>query len=396
MSDTPIVPMQRDPNATMAGVAAEDLDPTSDQLKIICPELMPHTTLGSVGAGITPTTISLQDRDGNPVTNQVTTANHIVATWEGASNSRYAPLVRKGEPVEIFQRANQDKFYWRSTGRGRTFRTTDRVHVEVGATDPTKPGVEKDDTNTYSMYADTANKKMGMKSSKVNGEACAFSVEMDTAAGTLHISDDSGDPGNRIFLDTGTKSGIPVLQLNLSSGAVIKLEADNGFIKIPKKFEIQAGERIVLDSPIIVLNVAQVGSVLINCATFALNSSKDAVLTVANALGINAASSKISGVLVANMVRFSKLVKGAFGSAYQGATAANPEQGDVTVPSNPADTDMSSSGRLATGAEQFQASMSAITNAFTEIKAKIDVPDVGSTLTALGDASPMNSVQGDN
>lgn len=385
------------PYTVHGGVAAEDIAPDSTVLQIICPELLPHTAFGTVAAGIATGNVTLKNRDGGAISSPVNTANHIVATWEGATNTRYPPMIRKGEPVEVYKVGDQDKFYWKSTGRGRSFRTTDRAVMEVGATDPTKPGVDKDDTNTYSGYLDSHNKKVGFKTSTVNGEACAFTMEADLAAGTFYISDNGSDPGNRIFLDTGSKSGVPVFQVNLASGAALKFEGDNGFIKIPKKFEISAGERIVMNSPIIAFNLTTVGTFIINAANIAINASKDIMMSASNTVGISAVSTKIAGVLIAATVRAVTVVKGAFGTPYAPVSVARPEETDPVIPINTADTDVSGSGdRTACAAEQFEASMHSITSAFTEINAKIGVPSVGSSLTDLGNQSYMHSVKGDS
>lgn len=321
------------------GFAAEDLAPESIALAVICPELLPNSASGTVGAGITTGATKLKDRDGGAISSPQTTANHIIATWDGASNSRTPPMVRKGEPVEVFKRANQDKFYWRATGSGRGFRTTDRIQVEVGATDPTKPGTDKDDNNTYSAYLDSHNKKVGIKTSQANGEAAAFWLEADLEAGHFFISDNSEDPGNRIFLDTGAVSGVPTFQVNLTSGIVLKFEKDNAFIKIPKMLQIDAGERIVMNSPLTVFNISKAGAVIINAASVAINGAKDVVLTAA-AIGLNGAT-KVSGVLAAASARIANAVKGGVSGSYSPATVSRPQDTPVSMPSNSPDTSTS-------------------------------------------------------
>ena len=334
-------PIRTSPYSTFSGVAAEDLDSNSIILKIICPELLPNTSFGTVGAGITEGSISLQDRDGNPIETPITTSNHLVATWEGNSNSRYPPRVRKGEPVEVFKIGNQDKFYWRTTGRGREFRTTDRVYLEVAAIDPTKPGATKDDTNTYSAFLDSENQRVGIKTSKANKEAIAFSMEADLKAGTFHISDDSEDPGNRVFLDTGAVSGVPAFHVNLISGTTFKMEGDNIFVKVPGKYVIDVGDRFVINSPIIVFNLEKVGDFIINTANVAINTSKDFIITAANVVGINSISTKISGMLIAASLRTATAIKASAGSNYEPITISRPQESSVEGGSNNADTDLS-------------------------------------------------------
>jgi hypothetical protein len=333
-------PIRTSPYTVYSGIAAEDIAKDAIELQVICPELTPHAPFGTVGAGITQTPISLTTRDGNAIAASVTTANHLVCTWEGSSNTRVPPMIRKGEPVEVYKNTTQDKFYWKATGRGRDFRTTDRVHMEVAATDPTKPGVTKDDTNTYSGWMDSDAQTMGLKNSKANGEAVAFSCQFDLKKGIFHLSDDSADPANRIYLDTGTVSGTPAFQVNLSSGATFKFEGDNAFIKVPGKFEIDAGDRIIFNAPLTVFNLTKAGTFIVNASSLAFNAAKDLVITAGNVVGINAASTKVSGFLGTAMLRATNAVKGAFGSGYESSNVSSPEDGSVTAVSNNADTDM--------------------------------------------------------
>jgi hypothetical protein len=334
----------QDPYSTYIGHAAEDLAEDSTFLKVICAELMPGVTDGPLAAGITQGTSKLTDRDGGAITTQFTSANHLVASWEGATNRRVPPMVRKGEPVEIFRANNQDKFYWREAkGFGREFRTSDRIHLEVAAGDPTKPGTTKDDTNTYVAYIDAVAKKIGVKTSQANKEAMAFTMEADLGAGTFYASDKPTDPdkiGNRIFLDTGAVSGTPKFQVNLSVGTTLTLDGENMLISVPKGLLIKAGDRIVFDSPITVLNLSNKGTIFLNAANLAVNAGKDFIVTAGNVIGLNARSTKIGGVLVATAARISAIVHGVFGSNYSPSTIQRPQDTSVKDASNSADTTM--------------------------------------------------------
>jgi hypothetical protein len=328
------------PKLVYEGYAAEDIEPDSVILKIICPELTPHAALGTIGAGVTKVNSKLTDRDGNPINVPITTANHIVASWENSSNQRYPPMIRKGEPVEVFKVADQDKYQWRTSSRGRDFRKTDRVVFEVGAMPSDGVGGEKSDTNTYSGGLDSVNQKMWLRSSRANGEATAFSCEFDLKAGTFTVSDDSPSPGNRIHLDSGITTGNPTFQVNLSSGTTLKFENENGMITVPKKLLINAGERIVFNSPLTIFNLNQVGAVIVNAANIVLNGAKDVIIT-GSVFGVNAAASKIGGVLVAAAARITSLKKGSAGSNYSPTTINRAEESPVVPGSNSPDTDMS-------------------------------------------------------
>ena len=321
------------------GIAAEDLAPDSTVLKVICPELTPGAVQGAIGAGITNGVTKITDRDGTPISVGYTSSNHIVATWEGGSNMRSPPQIRKGETVTVYQLADQDRYLWKAGGLGRDFRKTDRVTFEVAAMPDSSVGGEKNDTNTYSATLDSINQKMFIKSSKANGEAVAFNCEFDLKAGTMTISDDSESPGNRIHLDSGVVSGSPLFQVNLSTGLTLKFENENAMITVPKKLLINAGERIVLNSPMTVFNLSQAGAVIINAANIALNGAKDVIIT-GSVFGVSAASSKFAGILIAQGARIANIVKGALGGSYSPTTVNRPQESPLVSSSNTPDTSM--------------------------------------------------------
>lgn len=333
-------PTRITPRLEYEGYAAEDIEVDSTVLKVICPELTPHATKGNIGAGITTGTISLENRDGVPINVNVTSSNHLVATWEGSSNQRLPPMIRKGEPVKLYKLANQDKFYWKATGKGRDFRKTDRVQFEVSALSPDGKSSDKNDSNSYTGFIDSERKVFGLKTSMANGEVCSWALGGDTANGTFHISDaHPSGVSNRIFLDTGAVSGVPVIQLNLSSGTTIKMEGDDVYIKVPKRLFIDAGDRIVINSPLTIFNVSQIGSILVNAANITITASKSFVSSAAT-IGLNGAT-KIGGVLVAASARIATLVKGSAGSSYTGSSIRRPEDTPVVDPSNNPDTSIS-------------------------------------------------------
>ena len=330
------IPARSSSETTYSGFAAEALAEGSTTLAVICPDLMPGAVTGGLTAGVTTSSLTVKNRDGVAIGGSVKSSNHIIATWEGDPNKRRPGMVAKGEPVKLIKRANQDKYTWAETGLGRSMRTHDVLHMEIGASDPSKPGGTKDDTNTYSCVMDSVNKIATFKTSKANGEAVAWNATFDMAKGVFYISDDTKSPGNRIYLDTQT----PMFQVNLHDGTTLQLNNGNGFIKIPKGFQIDAGERIVFNAPLVVLNVAQVGSVIINCAYFAVNSAKDIILNAANVFGVKAVASKImGGVLVAAGIRVSTFAKGSVGAAYTASEVADPTVGEASTPSNNPDTD---------------------------------------------------------
>ena len=404
------------PYTVYPGTAAQDIELDSQILKVICPDLLPHTTQGDVAPGMATSTVSLNTPSGNKTTADVTIVNHFVATWDGDPYMRHPPMVRRGEPVELFRRSNQDKWYWRATGRGRNFRTTDRMYCEISATSTNSPnpntnpsqtadGVKNDDT-TYSFYMDSVTKKIGFKTSSVNGEACRFSGEFDLASGMWSITDNPGDTagsdsgsgdGNRIFMDTGSKSGTPVFQVNNSKGTTIKFQGEDCYIKVPKRLFVDIGERAILNSPITFLNRDTVGYVFVKARSIVVETAKDITAKIGGVLGIDVSSTKITGDLIVGRIRAISFIKGVVGSLYKSSTCAPADTAGVTVVDNAADTNYSGAGnRHAAAAEQFIQAMTETVSLFNEVKAKTGAPSDPSSLNTIANASTLSSIQGDS
>jgi len=330
------------PVSVYRGVAVEDLKPGSKILKISCPELLMGVTAGSVDAGIAKGAVSLRNRDNKPISAQITSANHIVAVWDGQSNQQTPPQIKRGEAVDVLKQRDTDKFTWSSAGLGRDVRRTDAHVIEVAARNTKSTETkELDDTNSYGVRIDSENKIIMLKTSKDNGEVCAFNATFNTATGEFYLSDDSESPGNRIYLNVGANGGTPIFQVNLKSGTTLNFAGDNGSIVVKDKLEIKAGKRIVIDSPLFVLNVAKAGSVIINAANVAINASGSAVLAAA-ALGLNGAT-KVKGAFLAASAKISSLSKGAVTGGYDGVAVGDPIKGQPSTPGNSPDTDTSGS-----------------------------------------------------
>ena len=406
--------VRRTPYSFHSAVAAADIEENSQVLMVICPELMPHTTNGDVAAGNMTTTTKLKTPSGTTTTADNTIVNYLTATWEGQSFCRYPPMIRRGETVEVYRLANQDKLYWRTNGRGRNFRTTDRLYMEISATATNSPNSgtntsstpdgEKNDDTTYSFYMDSIKKVVGFKTSMVNGEACRFAGEFDLVSGMFSISDNPDNSssnagessvGNRLFMDTGAKSGTPMFQVNIGSGGTIMLKGDDGYIKIPKRFFIDVGERTVFNSPLTFINRDTSGFIFVKARSMVFDIAKDLVSNIGNVFGVNAPSSKFSGNIVAGNIRAISFIGGVVGALYKSITCSNMDSSGAVQNNNTPDADYSGSGdRHAASSEQLQQFSSLVTSLFNEVKTKVGAPADTSGLNPIATNSTITTIQG--
>lgn len=410
----PQVAAKQTPYTVYPATAAADIEEDSQVLMVICPDLLPHSTAGDVVGGSVTSSINIATPSGTKSQADATFVNYLTATWEGISGHRYPPMVRRGEPIEVYKLANQDKLYWRASGRGRNYRTTDRMYVEISATATNSPNPntntsstpdgEKNDDTTYSFYMDSIAKKIGFKTSMVNGETNQFSGEFDLAAGTWSITDnssvtkadDGSSVGNRIYMDTGSVSGIPVFQVNIASGATLKFQKDDCYIKIPKKCFVDIGERLVYNSPLTYINNTAAGYIFVNAKNVVVSVAKDITATIGGVLGISAPNTKLSGNFIAANIRAVSFITGVVGAIYKSSICSNPSFDNVTEASNVADTNFTGSGnRHAAASEQLVSFSNLVTSLFNEVKSKVGAPADTSGLNPIATASKIDNVQGD-
>lgn len=331
------------PYTVWDAVAADDVDPKSTILKVISPTFTPFSVSGTLDAGITKSTVELTDKDGNSVSANVSTANHIVATWGGKSGHAEPPLIAKGEPVELYRYNGQDKFYWRETGLGSAYRKTDRVSLRLAATDPTKPAQERTDDNSWRLYANTDSKIFGIETSKVNGEVCRMAIKGDMSKGTLYITDDSDNDGNKncLVFDTGAVSGTPSVHIGLTTGVTFRMEGKNLMIEVPETMIVKTGKSLIFNSPLTMFNTSTTGVFIVNALNASIKTAGSFVVTAGSVIGLNSIATKVAGVLVAGATRLASLARGGAGSSYTGVSSSDPVNGTVTNPTNSADTDTS-------------------------------------------------------
>jgi len=363
------------------GRAAADLDPSGTSLAVIVPELVPAALSGTFAPGTTKAQVSLNTLAGGTISATPTTANHIVAIWEGTSNHAYPPYIKKGEQVEVVRYGDSDRYYWRERGRDRELRQLDRLRLEVSAT-PAK-NTKKDDTNTYFIEMDAVMGRIQIRTAKANQEPYAYAVTIDTKNGTVVISDDIKPTPNRIYMESGKGGATPKVMLNNAKNAAIELVGEDIIISAPRDIMVRAGRQIIETAPVATLNW-NIGK--ISGTTLGVNSSESMVVT-APTFDV-AGNVKITGMTVTQRMRSGSYYIGNLGSSVTAPTTT-PGAGTGTVGGNTPDADVPADQRHAAAYEQVTTMAQNITNAFNEIQGKIGVPSVGTTITDPATASEM-------
>lgn len=368
------------------GSVLEDLDPDSGTLKVFCADLLPAATQGSFGAATTSATVTLQDDAGVATSSESTVANHIVAEWWGDRWTSRPPIMRVAEQVTIFHFHDADKWYWLPLGRDRHLRQTDELRLEISAT--AEKNSAKTDSNTYSVVVSSVGKYVHFKTSKALGEPYAYVFKIDTENGTISLTDDDGEYGNRIVIVSKDRT----VHLNNGEGTAVILSGKDILQYAPRDHITRADRQIVLDSPIITLNKSQVGVVVINGAQMAINMATDIVFTAAR-FGVSAVS-KFFGKVVAGQMRASSYAAGDLGAGYKPPTS-DPGHGTATQATNVSDVDVSGDNdRRAASYEQVTAAFAATAGALKKVAAAAKTSVDTDPITSNANASNIDTIKG--
>lgn len=195
------------------GKVAEDKIMSSDMVEIIPLEQMPFVD-GEVKSNPTTTETKGVDGAGNAYTTSTVSDNTLNAKWLPMGSNRVSsPDVRRGERVLVWQYADEPNFYWTDLGWDQHLRRCETAQYVWSATQD-ESTTKLDATNSYSMEVSTHNKTWTLKTSKANGEAFAYTVQINAADGAVVITDDADNyfevdsPAKRITLHNGDESEI--------------------------------------------------------------------------------------------------------------------------------------------------------------------------------------------
>lgn len=336
------------------GICLTDLQPGEEPIiKVLPHTLIPSALTGPVTGSDNTEGVAYTDASGTQRQTSVTTTNNIEASWIGDNINVYAPLVRKGEQVDLYQFSNMDKYFWKATGRDHQLRDKDRFRIEAAAANGT--GQRKTDNNTYSITADPIAGIFLQKTSKKLGELCAWTWGALTKHGIFIISDDvnqnNNNPGsdatsrstnngapNRFMIDSSKK----MVMMNTSMNAVMRLQGQDGIVQVPRDLQIRAGRQIIIDAPLITVNLEKKGIIVINGENIGINAST--MVHQVNTIGYSG-NVKIGGALVSGNIRSPLYLHGAPNYTYQVPTIdVSSASGVANAPS--ADTQMdTTSGR---------------------------------------------------
>ena len=369
---------------TWIGIVAADKAPNSIAISVIIQELTPAVT-GTVGVATATQAIQLSDINGNSINSSVTTGNTITAYYTGGDTNRnYPPDVVKGEQVVITKFANADKYYWDSRGRDDSLRMTETYRI--GITNRKNFSDLDDDEHAYHFEMDTKRgKHIRLQTSKGNGEVFAYQLTLNAAASTVTLADDGG---NSFTIDSANAK---IIARN-TKNAFFMLNGEDIVIGAPRDLTIKAGRQMLLDSPLMTMNISSGSGVLQVLANSIAVAASSAITMLSPSIGLNGAV-QIPTILTANNIRARVYANGSPGTTYPSASIAL----STATPTNPTvtpDTTMPSSQRHAASWEQVTEALLNITRCFNAVQGVIGAPVEQTALADIAVQSKMNYLQG--
>jgi hypothetical protein len=200
---------------------------------------------GELANNPTPMTYKSQDAQGVETQGGFITNNTIPCEWLPAGANRLTPpTVRRGMRVELFQTADEAKYYWRYLGLDDHLMKLETIIFGISAnTTEQKPG-EKMPLDPKSMYwfeMSSHSKKVALQTSKVNGEFCSYEMFFDLAGGEFSVNDDLG---NWMLLNSKNH----LIHLQNQDGTFVKLDRKDIKAYAPQNIEGRADKDIKLDA----------------------------------------------------------------------------------------------------------------------------------------------------
>lgn len=160
------------------------------------------------------------------------------AEWLPSGNRKTAPDVRRGERIELWQYADNDKYYWRCLNLDEHLRRLETVVIGINA----NPAEGQDGVNPEDMYFiefSSHTKMITLSTSKKNGEFCTYDAQFNMAEGRIVIQDDLN---NQSLFDSKNTN----IHWHNADGAMLELNKKNINGYAPENIILQAGKNIVL------------------------------------------------------------------------------------------------------------------------------------------------------
>lgn len=248
------------------GIVLQDKADGSDMILVDPIEIFPMDN-GPVKAHDRKIESTYVDTQGVQKTAKAEAGSGVQAKWIAAeSNRETAPDVRVGETVNLYQYADDPKYYWNTAAREPELRGKERVRFSFSNKD--ERNKEYDSDTSYWFEFDTKNKKIHLHTSDNDGEACTYDFVFDTRAGSFSLTDNLG---NSIVLDSTSGS------LVATTTEEIVMNTKRFIVNAQSSSTINAAQTSTINTPNSTINASAVST--INTPHHVENAERDTINT---------------------------------------------------------------------------------------------------------------------
>jgi hypothetical protein len=204
------------------GIVVADKNNNSKHIGVYLPESFPYHE-GNITAAAKEITRTITDHHGEETENTVYKKMIVKAEWKGEANDLFAPKVKAGQQVDVFEIDGTNVYFWKELGRDNHLKRLEKAGKAYNASNAkvtTAESLTKE--NTYGWVVDAENQLIQFWTSMANGERAAFTFEYDGKEGIMK----AGDGSNSIQLDL--QSG----KFNVLTESGTGLELKKGKVKV--------------------------------------------------------------------------------------------------------------------------------------------------------------------
>jgi hypothetical protein len=205
------------------GIVSEDKKVGSDSIRVTPTE---HVTMGNgpINTQSAVHSVSAPDSTGKITDSKATSEGSLIAKWLpfGQSNRITSPDVYAGETVILFTFSDTNEYYWTTIFREPKLRRLETVMYGLSNLKDKIAAFTR--ATSYWWEWSTRDKYVKLHTSKNDGEPFEYDFTLDTHAGKLTITDDTG---NSIVLDSkeSTVTLNALKSVHLKSNTEITLES---------------------------------------------------------------------------------------------------------------------------------------------------------------------------
>lgn len=169
-------------------IVAEDKATDTDEVLVYLSSMYPEAD-GEVVATAEKKDVTIKSPTGDTHSSSALSSNAVMMKWLPFNTNRVtAPDVRKGSKVVVYKFKGQSTYRWTYFGYDGTLRLETVIYA-FSATPHVKEDAPLTPDNYYIFLISSHTKKIQLLTGMGNGEACSYSITLDTGQGGFSLVD---------------------------------------------------------------------------------------------------------------------------------------------------------------------------------------------------------------